>query len=180
MADLDGFTGVLDYPMYAVTAAADGERGGCLVGFASQCSIDPPRFMVWLSVANRTYRVARHASHLAVHALRPDQQQVAELFGGRTGDDIDKFERVAWRPGAGGAPVLDDACAWLVGRVQGRVDGGDHVGFLLARRVDGGDHVGFLLAPVAQSPPGPVRPPLLRFSDVADLSAGHAADDRPT
>ncbi|MEU7515461.1 flavin reductase family protein [Streptomyces sp. NPDC042898] len=161
MAGLDGFTDVLDYPMYAVTAAADGEQGGCLVGFASQCSIDPPRFMVWISTANRTYRVACRASHLAVHALRRDQTQVAELFGGRTGDDIDKFDRVAWRPGEGGAPVLDDSCAWLVGRVQGTVDGGDHVGFLLA--------------PVTQSPPGPVRPPLLRFSDVAGLSPGHPA-----
>lgn len=134
---------------------------GCLVGFASPCSIEPPRFMVWISTSNRTYRTARHASHLAVHALRRDQKQVADLFGGRTGDDIDKFGRVAWRPGEGGAPVLDDSCAWLVGRVQGIVDGGDHVGFLLA--------------PVAQSPPGPARPPLLRLSDVADLSPGHPA-----
>ena len=164
MTGLDGFTDVLDYPRYAVTAAADGEQGGCLVGFASQCSIEPPRFMVWISTANRTYRTYRtacHASHLAVHALRRDQKQVAELFGGRTGDDIDKFGRVAWRRGEGGAPVLDDSCAWLVGRVRGLVDGGDHVGFLLT--------------PVAQSPPGPVRPPLLRSSDVADLSPGHPA-----
>ncbi|MBB4986821.1 MULTISPECIES: flavin reductase family protein [Streptomyces] len=161
MTGLDGFTDVLDYPMFVVTAAADGERGGCLVGFASQCSIDPPRFMAWLSTANRTYRVARRASHLAVHALGREQKPVAELFGGRTGDDTDKFDRVAWRPGDGGAPVLEDCCAWFVGRVEGRVDGGDHVGFLLA--------------PVTHSPPGPVRPPLLRFGDVVDLSPGHPA-----
>ncbi|MFF1508634.1 flavin reductase family protein [Streptomyces sp. NPDC058326] len=161
MAGLDAFADVLDYPMYVVTAAAGAERAGCLVGFASQCSIDPPRFMVWLSTANRTYRVARHASHLAVHALRSDQRATAELFGGRTGDDLDKFDRVAWSPGQGGAPVLDDCCAWLVGRVR--------------EVVDGGDHRGFLLSPVAENPPGPVRPPLLRFSDVADLSPGHPA-----
>ncbi|MET9378595.1 flavin reductase family protein [Streptomyces sp. NPDC002992] len=161
MAGLDAFTEVLDYPMYVVTTATDGQRAGCLVGFASQCSIDPPRFMVWLSTANRTYRIARGASHLAVHTLRRDQKRTAELFGGRTGDDIDKFGRVAWQSGQGGAPVLSDCCAWLVGRVQDVVDGGDHVGFLLA--------------PVAQSRPDAARPPLLRFSDVADLSPGHPA-----
>ncbi|MET9678456.1 flavin reductase family protein [Streptomyces sp. NPDC006482] len=161
MTGLDAFTDVLDYPMYAVTAAAGGEQAGCLVGFASQCSIHPPRFMVWISTANHTYRVARRASHLAVHALRRDQGRMAELFGGRTGDDIDKFGRVAWSPGQGGAPVLLDSCAWLVGRVEGRAEGGDHVGFLLA--------------PVTQSPPGPVRPPLLRLSDVMGLSPGHPA-----
>ncbi|MER5309312.1 flavin reductase family protein [Streptomyces sp. NPDC002773] len=161
MAGLDAFADALDYPMYVVTTAAGGEQAGCLVGFASQCSIDPPRFMVWLSKANRTYRVGRRASHLAVHTLRPEQRGTAELFGGRTGDDVDKFGRVAWWPGEGAVPVLSDCCAWFVGRVR--------------EHVDGGDHVGFLLAPVAESPSGPVRPPLLRFGDVVDLSPGHPA-----
>jgi flavin reductase (DIM6/NTAB) family NADH-FMN oxidoreductase RutF len=38
--------GSLDYPMLVVTAAAAGERAGCLVGFATQASIDPARFLV--------------------------------------------------------------------------------------------------------------------------------------
>ncbi|MFB6836472.1 flavin reductase family protein [Streptomyces sp. NPDC056361] len=121
MTGLDGFTDVLDHPMYAVTAAAHGEQGCCLVGFASPCSIEPPRFMVWISTANRTYRTAHHASHLAVHALRRDQKQVAELFGGRTGDDIDEFGRVAWRPGEAltRTPVLRSRCRTVPGRSSG-------------------------------------------------------------
>src|SRR5688500_11613792 len=37
----------LDYPLYIVTTTAndDGERSGCLIGFATQCSIHPPRFL---------------------------------------------------------------------------------------------------------------------------------------
>lgn len=161
MAQLDSFSDLLDYPMYVVTAEAGGERAGCLVGFASQCSIHPPRFAVWLSVANRTYRVARQAGHLAVHLLHREQGELARLFGQETGDEIDKFERVAWRPGQGGAPVLPDACAWFVGRVHSRIDGGDHVGFLLD--------------PVEASPPVRGRPALTMFSDVAGLSPGHPA-----
>lgn len=158
---LDGFTDALDYPMYVVTAVEGAERAGCLVGFASQCSIDPPRFMVWLSKANRTYRVARCASHLGVHALRGDQTELAELFGGESGDDTDKFGQIAWTAKRGGVPVLAGACVWFVGRIE--------------ERVDAGDHVGFLLAPVEVGPHGPVRPRLLRFGDVADLSPGHPA-----
>ncbi|WKV70790.1 flavin reductase family protein [Streptomyces sp. PCS3-D2] len=162
VAELDAFTDVLDYPVYVVTAAAGERRAGCLVGFASQCSIDPPRFMVWLSKANHTYTVARTASHLAVHALREDQKRTAELFGGRTGDDTDKFAHLAWRRSAHTpAPILADAAAWFVGRIEGRTDGGDHTGFLLA--------------PVEAGPPGPERPPLLLLSDVADLAPGHPA-----
>src|SRR5690606_8349284 len=48
----DRFTDALDYPMYVVTAEADGERAGCLVGFGSQCSMRPARFMVWVSELN--------------------------------------------------------------------------------------------------------------------------------
>ncbi|MET3984691.1 flavin reductase family protein [Streptomyces sp. PvR034] len=164
MTDLDAFTDALDYPVYVVTAAAGERTAGCLVGFASQCSIDPPRFMVWLSKANRTYRIARQATHLAVHTLRDDQKRTAELFGGRTGDDIDKFAHIDWhRLTTDGAdvPVLDDVRAWFLGRIEAQVDGGDHVGFHLA--------------PVAEGPSGPVRPPLLLFSDVADLTPGHPA-----
>ena len=38
--------GGLDYPMFIATARSErGERAGCLVGFATQCSIDPSRFL---------------------------------------------------------------------------------------------------------------------------------------
>ncbi|MDN3293310.1 flavin reductase family protein [Streptomyces ficellus] len=161
MAELTAFTDLVDYPMYVVTAAANGERAGCLVGFASQCSIDPPRYAVWLSRANRTYRVARHATHLGVHLLAKEHAEVARLFGSETGDSIDKFRHVAWHPRHGDTPVLREACAWFVGRVGGHIDGGDHVGFLLD--------------PVEASPPAPGRPPLVMFRDVVHLSPGHPA-----
>jgi flavin reductase (DIM6/NTAB) family NADH-FMN oxidoreductase RutF len=135
VTDLDPFTEALDYPLYVVTAEAAGERAGCLVGFGSQCSIRPARFMVWLSKANRTYRVAARADRLAVHLLRRDQEGLAGLFGGETGDRTDKFARTTWHPGPGGAPVLDEAPAWFVGRVGSRLDAGDHVGFLLVPEV---------------------------------------------
>jgi flavin reductase (DIM6/NTAB) family NADH-FMN oxidoreductase RutF len=40
----DEIADTIDYPMWIVTAAARGERSGCLVGFATQCSIEPVRF----------------------------------------------------------------------------------------------------------------------------------------
>ncbi|MET9887777.1 flavin reductase family protein [Streptomyces sp. NPDC006430] len=147
--------------MYVVTVEAAGERAGCLVGFASQCSIRPPRFMVWLSKLNHTFDVARSASHLAVHVLGRDQRALAELFGGETGERVDKFAQVAWRHSSDGSPVLTGACAWFVGGIEGQVQGGDHVGFLLA--------------PTEQSPPLDCRPALLRYSDVKDLEPGHPA-----
>lgn len=122
---------VIDFPMYVVTTADGGEQAGCLVGFTTQASIDPPRFLVGLSKENHTTQVAATATHLAVHLLRGDDLDLARLFGERTGDRTDKFAHCRWSIGPHGLPVLDDASAWFAGRVLDRIDLGDHVGHLL-------------------------------------------------
>ncbi|KAB7751168.1 flavin reductase [Mycolicibacterium mucogenicum DSM 44124] len=156
----DDFVDVLDYPMFVVTVQADGESGGCLVGFATQASIDPPRFLVGLSTENRTTSIAGTATHLAVHLLPRELVKVAELFGGETGDAVDKFERCDWHVGPEGTPVLDSALAWFVGEI--------------IARFDMGDHVGHLLAPVAGGASGAAGRPVF-FDDVKDLNPGHGA-----
>jgi flavin reductase (DIM6/NTAB) family NADH-FMN oxidoreductase RutF len=121
----------LDYPMFIATVAADGERAGCLIGFATQCSIDPPRFLAGISDKNRTYRVAQAADSMALHLVPEHATELAELFGGETGDEVDKFARCDWRPGPGGVPLLDGCPNRFVGRILERVDFGDHVGHVL-------------------------------------------------
>ncbi|MER6420902.1 flavin reductase family protein [Streptomyces sp. NPDC001137] len=159
MTDLDAFMGRLSPDMCVVTAAAGAQRSGCLVSFSSQCSIRPVRFVVWISRANHTYAVARAADCLAVHLLTREQHELAALFGGRTGDRTDKFAHVPWTRGHGGAVLLEEAAAWFVGSVEQRVDGGDHVGFVLTPEDWGSRAEG----------------PLLRLDDARDISPGHPA-----
>ncbi len=121
----------LDYPMFIVTAANDRERAGCLVGFATQCSINPPRFLICLSDKNRTFRVARDVESVVVHLVPEHATALAELFGSQTGDEVDKFARCAWHEGPGGAPVLDECGNWFAGRILDRVPAGDHCALLL-------------------------------------------------
>jgi flavin reductase (DIM6/NTAB) family NADH-FMN oxidoreductase RutF len=121
----------LDYPMFIATVAAGGERSGCLIGFATQSSIHPPRFLAGISDKNRTYRVAREADTMAIHLVPEDASELAELFGGETGDEIDKFERCDWHEGPGGVPLVDGCPNRFVGRIVERVDFGDHVGMVL-------------------------------------------------
>lgn len=119
----------LDFPMTIVTAFDGREHSGCLVGFHTQCSIEPRRWLVCISKSNHTCGIAERAQWLAVHLLRDDQHELAQFFGGVTGDSIaphEKFDYFPWRPGPGGAPILD-GCDWLAGRVLERIDGGDHV-----------------------------------------------------
>lgn len=153
------FAGLLDYPVFVVTTTDGTERSGCLVGFTTQTSIDPPRFLVCLSHQNHTHDVALRADHLAVHVLDDDQHELAELFGGETGDRTDKFADCAWTDGGGGVPVLDDCPAYVVGRVLDRIPMGDHTGFLLE--------------PVDVSVREDGEP--LTLEDAQDVDAGHGA-----
>jgi flavin reductase (DIM6/NTAB) family NADH-FMN oxidoreductase RutF len=150
--------GRLDYPMFVVSAAADGDVDACLVGFTTQCSIDPPRFAVFLSKRNRTYELARDAGTLVVQRIRAEQHELAEHFGGVTEkDDPGKLAEWPWAPGPRGTPVIDD-CDWFAGHVEGRFDAGDHVAFVLS--------------PFAGECRGDGQ---LGFQDVRDLEAGNPA-----
>jgi flavin reductase (DIM6/NTAB) family NADH-FMN oxidoreductase RutF len=121
----------LDYPMFIATVATDAERAGCLIGFATQCSINPPRFLAGISDKNHTYRVARGATAMGIHLVPEHATELAELFGGETGDEFDKFERCSWRAGPEGVPLIDDCPNRFVGRILERVDFGDHTGMVL-------------------------------------------------
>lgn len=154
----DDLVSRLDYPMLIVTAAAGGQRSGCLVGFSTQCSLDPPRYLVCISTANHTADVAARSEHLAVHVLDRADRDLSELFGEETGDDVDKFARCDWTERRG-VPVLDGPKAWFVGRVLDRV------------RL--GDHVGHVLEPVEARLTGELE--LLGFQQVRDMEPGHPA-----
>lgn len=160
----DELVATMDPAMVVVTVAADDERDGCLVGFHAQCSIAPPRYAVWLSVANRTHELAQRARYLAIHLLGPADHDLAELFGSETGDDVDKLAACAWAPGPGGVPLLTRCPARFVGRV---VESGAGTG----------DHDLFVVDVIeAGAEGGPDAP--LRLSTVADIDPGHEATER--
>jgi flavin reductase (DIM6/NTAB) family NADH-FMN oxidoreductase RutF len=122
----------LDYPMFvATTIGPDGERAGCLVGFATQCSIDPARFLVCVSDKNRTYRVLQGSDAMALHVVPADAEDLVELFGGETADETDKFARCDWRDGPHGLPILERCASWFAGPIVDRVALGDHIGHVI-------------------------------------------------
>lgn len=149
---------VLDYPMFVVTARVGDQQDGCLIGFATQVSIEPPRFLVGISDKNRTCDLALAADHLAVHFVPAARFDLAQLFGGETGDEIDKFAHCTWHEGPHGLPILDDCDNWFVGRV--------------VARSSFGDHLGHLLEPVAAEHGGDSE--LLTFHRARSIPPGHA------
>lgn len=163
VAAFDALVASMDGAMVVVTTASADGVDGCLVGFHSQCSIDPPHYGVWLSRANRTFELAGRASHLAVHLLGAGDHELARLFGGETGDEVDKLAVVEWAPGLGGVPLLAGAPHRFVGRIVESAAGT-------------GDHDLFVLDVVDVGDAGPLTP--LRLSAAQDIEPGHEAEER--
>jgi flavin reductase (DIM6/NTAB) family NADH-FMN oxidoreductase RutF len=153
----------LDPPLAVVTTAAAGERAGCLVSFHTQSSMAPHRYCVYLSKANHTYGVALRASHLAIHFLAAGDLPLAELFGGQTGDTVDKFTGLQVTDGPGGVPLLIQCPRWLAARRIAVLD-------------EGGDHVTVTTEPVAALASGRFTP--LRVAHAGHIRPGHDATER--
>ncbi|MGE0000333.1 MAG: flavin reductase family protein [Ilumatobacteraceae bacterium] len=160
---VQSITDSLDPPLTIVTTHCDGKNAGCLVGFFAQCSIEPLLFAVWLSKANYTYRIGLFASHYAMHFPTVRDVQMADLFGGTTGDEVDKFAQCEWTPGPFDVPLLTRCQNRIVLERVGMFD------------VDG-DHVCFVGAPIDAEASKRFEP--FRISQV-DVEPGHPAEERP-
>jgi len=159
---VEGFDDIarLDNGALLIVTAPGHPPAGCLVGFSTQVSIDPPRMLVCLSVKNATARAAHAARVLAVHAVPATRLDLARLFGEETADDgVDKFACSAWSPGPEDVPLLDDCPTRFVGLI--------HV------RLGLGDHDGLLLTPISGHSGPDVD--VVRVRDAADFHPGHPA-----
>ncbi|HZZ48048.1 MAG TPA: flavin reductase family protein [Pseudonocardia sp.] len=157
-SNFDSLVDELDYPMLIVTAAINGEKSGCLVGFHTQASINPPRFLVCISDRNHTFSLAERSDVLAVHFLDQSDLALARLFGEHTGDMTDKFSRCSWSERLG-LPVLAGIQTWFIGRI--------------AQRLSFGDHIGYLLEPLEAHLDGELHQ--LAFQQVKAMEPGHPA-----
>jgi flavin reductase (DIM6/NTAB) family NADH-FMN oxidoreductase RutF len=144
----DRLMDAFDQPVVVVTAASRRAGAACVVSFSSRCSVDPPRYCVWIPKAHAAHDVVRRAGHAMVHFLDRRQRDLAAAVttahgladGADEDDGGDAFAAAAgaaaglrWRPGPDGrTPRLHGVDAWLFGRVVGRHDAGDHLGLVLA------------------------------------------------
>ena len=129
-------------PVAALTAAHDGRANGLITSTAVTASLLPetPRISVVLSRASLTHDLALAAGAFALHLL-PGQPAARALAtfralgfsSGRTGD---KLAHIRWRSGTTGAPLLDDAVAYVEARVAATLEA-DDVTLVLADVVAG-------------------------------------------
>lgn len=108
-----------------LTTHTDDDRDlGMTATAFSAVSLDPPLVLVCVDRDASMASPLEHATHLAVHVLRHDQEALSRRF---SGTESDRFAGLEVTRGAGGLPLLGGALARLQCRIVERHPGGDHV-----------------------------------------------------
>ncbi|GIF69183.1 flavin-dependent reductase [Asanoa ishikariensis] len=123
---------------HAATVTVVTAPGAPPVGFTAtsftSVSLRPPLVSFCLDRGSSSWPTLADASHVGVHLLGEDQQEIARTFAT---SGIDRFAaHTDWRLGPHGVPLLTSPVAWLLCRVTERVTAGDHA-IVLAEPVDG-------------------------------------------
>jgi len=106
---------------------ASGQRVGLTANSFNSVSLAPPLVLWSLAQRAASLPIFAEGSHYAINILAADQKDLALRFASA---HTDRFAGVAWRAGAGGAPILDGAAAVFECFNRSRYAEGDHVIFV--------------------------------------------------
>jgi len=127
LADSRAFRRCLgQYPtgVTVITARHGEELVGMTVNSFASVSLDPPLILWSIRRESRSVEAYRNAGHFVVNVLAHDQIEVSQCFAK---GDPEKFGRVTWEAGLGGAPLIHGAVAHLECRRVSIQEAGDHL-----------------------------------------------------
>jgi 3-hydroxy-9,10-secoandrosta-1,3,5(10)-triene-9,17-dione monooxygenase reductase component len=107
-----------------VTALDGGEPVGMACNSFTSVSLDPPLVLFCAAKGSATWPRMQNAHNFAVNVLAEDGEAVSRVFATK---DVDRFAAITHRRGATGAPILDDALAYVDCETVAEHDAGDHV-----------------------------------------------------
>ena len=123
--------------VYVVGVAHQGRANAFTAAWITQVSFDPLLVALSVNPKNFSHSLLKQSRAFALNVLTTEQLDLARHFGTQSGKNIDKLAGHRWHPGALGAPVLDNAAAYLECRITGSTPAGDHE-IILAEAVGGG------------------------------------------
>ena len=129
-------------PLWLVTSAHGGERGGFIATFVVRASIvaELPRMVVGVAKHHHTWGLIEGGGRLALHLIADDDLDAVWRFGLASGHETDKLAGLERSATPDGNPLYTPARAWLDCRVETQMDTGDRSVYLCA--VTGGDVLG--------------------------------------
>src|SRR5947207_10192254 len=107
-----------------VTASGTEGPVGITANSFTSVSLDPALVLFCIHQASRVRATFAVARFFAINILRADQESLSRRFSGPADKRVGG---IAFRRGVTGAPLLDDALAYLECSVHRQIDAGDHV-----------------------------------------------------
>ena len=108
-----------------VTVRAGDDVHGLTVSAFASVSPEPPLVLVMIDHRHRAYSLLeRNDAVFAVNVLHQDQLELSNRFAWVKNED--RFAEGRWTTAKTGAPVLEDALAWLDCTIDSRTQAGTH------------------------------------------------------
>lgn len=108
-----------------VTIHSKGQIHGLTVSAFASVSLDPPLIMIAIDHSHGAYpMMEEEGAVFAVNILHQDQIYLSERFAWTK--DEDRFKEGEWGKAHTGAPILEDALAWVDCTISGRIQAGNH------------------------------------------------------
>ncbi len=122
---------LINYGLYIMTAASQGEIAAGAVNWLSQASFKPPLVMAAVKSGSRLHELIEKSRGFVVNILREDQKSVAEAFFAPSKVEGTTINGYRFEPAPRtGAPILIDLPAWFEVLVTDVVKRGDHTIFV--------------------------------------------------
>ena len=94
-----------------ITTQHDGVRYGLTATAVASVTADPPRLLVCVNKSGQTHEKILASGAFCVNVLAEEQDQIAMVFAGMGGKEVDRFALGEWTRLATGAPALVGASA---------------------------------------------------------------------
>jgi flavin reductase (DIM6/NTAB) family NADH-FMN oxidoreductase RutF len=110
------------------TRTDNGKLCGLTANAIASVSLAPPLVLVCVEHNADSHECIRKAGVFSINMLCNNQERIARRFA--TWEVDTKFEGLAFHTEVTGAPILDDALAWVDCRVHSEHSAGDHTIFV--------------------------------------------------
>lgn len=126
-----------------VTAMDGSDPIGMACNSFTSVSLDPPLVLFCAAKSSSTWPRIQSAQHYCVNVLAEDGEQLCRTFASKSA--AERYDGVGYSKAVTGAPVLDEALAYIDCEIESEIDGGDHV-IVIGRVVELGHREGSPLA----------------------------------
>lgn len=117
----------IPYGLFAIGVRGDNGDMNAFVGsWLTQCSFDPPLIMAAVRLDTSSFDLVQKGRRFTVNLLDQSQHALAKILVRPAHSAGNKLDQLAWHEAKTGAPVIDDAFAFLDCKVREIYKPGDH------------------------------------------------------